>query len=50
MDNLKVFLPAPSFEKINDWINDWKLLFQNRRDSMSIEVTEKQEDIIKPTV
>ena len=35
---------------INDWINDWKLLFQNRRDSMSIEVTEKQEDIIKPTV
>jgi len=22
MDNLKVFLPAPSFEKINDWINE----------------------------
>ena len=35
---------------INDWINDWKLLFQNRRDSMSQEITQKQEDIIKSTV
>ena len=33
---------------INDWINDWKLFFQNKREGVLLEITQKQEDITKP--
>ena len=33
---------------INDWINDWKLFLQNKREGVLLEITQKQEDITKP--